>query len=307
MEHTPNCTIMGLTKKEKVEKKARSVVKGKADKKAKVEKPSSKPAKSAKPSKSKDEVDELDDEFDEVEGLLEKGDVEEEDEEETNGNEDSEMSDDDEKDVEIEEEDDGEGSDLEEEESTAVVTTAPADAEVVHIASDAERKPFSTIPLSENTMQSLKDMGFETMTPVQEKTIPPLLAGRDVLGAAKTGSGKTLAFLIPAIEMLRKLKFKPRNGTGVIVVSPTRELALQIYGVARDLMANHSQTLGIVIGGNNRRQEEEKLNKGVNLLVCTPVDFSIICRTPRALSSRTSRLLLSMRPTEFSRSVSSKK
>ena len=269
---------MGLTKKEKVDKKARSVVKGKADKKSKVAKPSSKPAKStkssksSKSSKSKDEVDELDDEFDEVEALLEKGDDEEDDdEEEVNGNEDSEMSDDDEKDIEIdeeEEEDDGEGSDLEDEEAAAVVKAT--DAEVVHIASDAERKPFSTIPLSENTMQSLKDMGFETMTPVQEKTIPPLLAGRDVLGAAKTGSGKTLAFLIPAIEMLRKLKFKPRNGTGVIVVSPTRELALQIYGVARDLMANHSQTLGIVIGGNNRRQEEEKLNKGVNLLVCTP-------------------------------------
>lgn len=268
---------MGLTKKEKVEKKARSVVKGKADKKSKVEKPSAKVAKSPKSTKSKkskDEVDELDDEFDEVAGLLEQGDVEEDDDEEANGNEDSEMSDADEKDIEIdeeeEEEDDGEGSDLDEEESTEVTKAAAAGAEVVHIASDAERKPFSTIPLSENTMQSLKDMGFETMTPVQEKTIPPLLAGRDVLGAAKTGSGKTLAFLIPAIEMLRKLKFKPRNGTGVIVVSPTRELALQIYGVARDLMANHSQTLGIVIGGNNRRQEEEKLNKGVNLLVCTP-------------------------------------
>ena len=76
-------------------------------------------------------------------------------------------------------------------------------------------------------------MGFTKMTAVQARTIPPLLAGRDVLGAAKTGSGKTLAFLIPAIELLYSLKFKPRNGTGVIVVSPTRELALQIFGVAR--------------------------------------------------------------------------
>jgi len=58
-------------------------------------------------------------------------------------------------------------------------------------------------------------------------------------------------------------------GTGVIVVSPTRELALQIFGVARELMKNHSQTFGIVIGGANRRAEAEKLGKGVNLLIAT--------------------------------------
>ncbi|KAF7554319.1 hypothetical protein G7046_g6845 [Stylonectria norvegica] len=70
--------------------------------------------------------------------------------------------------------------------------------------------------------------------------------------------------------MLSSLRFKPRNGTGVLVVSPTRELALQIFGVARELMAHHSQTYGIVIGGANRRAEAEKLAKGVNLLIATP-------------------------------------
>lgn len=129
---------------------------------------------------------------------------------------------------------------------------------------------FDQAGFSEPTMKAIEEMGFETMTKVQAKTIPPLLAGRDVLGAAKTGSGKTLAFLLPAIEMLYSLKFKPRNGTGVIVISPTRELALQIFGVARELMAHHSQTFGIVIGGANRRQEQEKLVKGVNLLIATP-------------------------------------
>jgi len=59
-------------------------------------------------------------------------------------------------------------------------------------------------------------------------------------------------------------------GTGVIVVSPTRELALQIYGVAKELMKYHSQTFGIVMGGANKRGEEEKLSKGVNLLISTP-------------------------------------
>ncbi|OJD21405.1 ATP-dependent RNA helicase HAS1 [Blastomyces percursus] len=135
---------------------------------------------------------------------------------------------------------------------------------------EAEPQKFSELALSDKTMKAIADMKFETMTEIQRRGIPPLLAGRDVLGAAKTGSGKTLAFLIPAVEMLSALRFKPRNGTGVIVISPTRELALQIFGVARELMAHHSQTYGIVIGGANRRAEAEKLVKGVNLLIATP-------------------------------------
>ncbi|ODQ77349.1 hypothetical protein BABINDRAFT_100502 [Babjeviella inositovora NRRL Y-12698] len=132
---------------------------------------------------------------------------------------------------------------------------------------------FTDLELSENTLKAVQEMGFSKMTEVQAKTIPPLMAGKDVLGAAKTGSGKTLAFLIPAIEMLYSLRFKPRNGTGVVVITPTRELALQIFGVARELMAHHSQTFGIVIGGANRRAEAEKLAKGVNLLIATPGRF----------------------------------
>jgi ATP-dependent RNA helicase DDX18/HAS1 len=113
-------------------------------------------------------------------------------------------------------------------------------------------------------------MGFESMTEIQQRAIPPLLAGKDVLGAAKTGSGQTLTFLIPAVEMLSDLRYKPRNGVGVIVISPTRELALQTFGVARELMEPHSQTYGIVMGGADRRAEAEKLSKGVNMLIATP-------------------------------------
>jgi len=135
---------------------------------------------------------------------------------------------------------------------------------------DATPQKFTELNLSERTMKAINEMPYDTMTEIQARAIPPALAGRDVLGAAKTGSGKTLSFLIPAIEMLHSLRFKPRNGTGVIVVSPTRELALQIFGVARELMEHHSQTYGIVIGGANRRAEAEKLAKGVNLLIATP-------------------------------------
>jgi ATP-dependent RNA helicase DDX18/HAS1 len=90
-------------------------------------------------------------------------------------------------------------------EATAAPTAVPQDGV-------AGRKPFSMLELSEPTLKGLDEMGFKAMTPVQEKSIPPLLAGKDVLGAARTGSGKTLAFLIPAVELLHRMKFKPRNG-----------------------------------------------------------------------------------------------
>ena len=77
---------------------------------------------------------------------------------------------------------------------------------------DPSAKPFSDLELSGSTSKALSDMGFTKMTPVQGRAIPPLLAGKDVLGAARTGSGKTLAFLIPSVELLCRLKFKPRNG-----------------------------------------------------------------------------------------------
>jgi ATP-dependent RNA helicase DDX18/HAS1 len=129
---------------------------------------------------------------------------------------------------------------------------------------------FDDVDLTKETKQALKDMTFTKMTEIQARCIPPSLTGRDILGAAKTGSGKTLAFLIPAIEFLTRTKFKPRNGTGVIIITPTRELALQIFGVAKDLLKYHNQTFGVLMGGSNRKAEAEKLEKGVSLIVATP-------------------------------------
>jgi len=124
--------------------------------------------------------------------------------------------------------------------------------------------------LSSETREGLKEMGIEKPTEIQSSTIPVLLRGRDVLGKAATGSGKSLSFLIPAAELLHSGKFLARNGTGCIVLSPTRELALQLYTVVGELFKHHSQTHGVVIGGANRNTEAEKLCRGVNLLVATP-------------------------------------
>ncbi|CAN6819902.1 unnamed protein product [Brassica oleracea] len=129
---------------------------------------------------------------------------------------------------------------------------------------------FESLELSEQTFEAIKTMGFEHMTQIQAGSIPPLLEGKDVLGAARTGSGKTLAFLIPAVELLFKERFSPRNGTGVIVICPTRELAIQTKNVAEELLKHHSLTVSMVIGGNNRRTEAQRIANGSNLLIATP-------------------------------------
>lgn len=129
---------------------------------------------------------------------------------------------------------------------------------------------FNELDLSEKTLDALNEMGFERMTEVQARCIPHGLSGRDILGAARTGSGKTLAFLIPIIELIHRVKWTNRNGTAAVIISPTRELALQIYGVISDVCKYHSQTHGICIGGANRKMEAMKLERGVAILVATP-------------------------------------
>lgn len=133
----------------------------------------------------------------------------------------------------------------------------------------AERMAFTSL---EGKIDSklLKAIPHETMTEIQEKAIPPLLEGHDLVGAAKTGSGKTLAFLVPTIETLSKNRFNHRHGTGAIIISPTRELAMQTFNVLKKMMKNHSQTYGLFIGGANKGDEAANLAKGVNIVVATP-------------------------------------
>ncbi|XP_037730089.1 probable ATP-dependent RNA helicase pitchoune [Drosophila subpulchrella] len=137
---------------------------------------------------------------------------------------------------------------------------------------DSDDRSFASLKgaVSEATLRAVKEMGFTEMTEIQAKSLTPLLKGRDLVGAAQTGSGKTLAFLIPAVELINKLRFMPRNGTGVIIISPTRELSMQTFGVLKELMAHHHHTYGLVMGGSNRQVESEKLGKGINILVATP-------------------------------------
>ena len=137
---------------------------------------------------------------------------------------------------------------------------------------------FRTLPLSQNTLQGLEQNAYTTMTSIQSSSIPHALAGRDILGAAKTGSGKTLCFLIPLLEKLYRQGWSPNDGVGAIVLSPTRELAGQIFAVLRRIGKFHNNlTLGLLMGGQNRNRREhneflkEQLSiPTTNILICTP-------------------------------------
>jgi ATP-dependent RNA helicase DDX10/DBP4 len=138
---------------------------------------------------------------------------------------------------------------------------------------------FASQPLSQATLQGLENNGYTTMTAIQAGSVPHALAGRDILGAAKTGSGKTLAFLIPLLELLYRQRWTPHDGVGAIVLSPTRELAGQIFAVLRKIGQQHSFSLGLLMGGRHKNKHNIESNDFIreqqsipttNILICTP-------------------------------------
>lgn len=130
---------------------------------------------------------------------------------------------------------------------------------------------FEDLPLSKETRDGLSATHFTTLTDIQKKAIPVALKGSDILGAARTGSGKTLAFLIPVLENLYRTQcIGPDAGLGAMIISPTRELAIQIFDVLRLLgRKGHLFAAGLIIGGKGLREEQDALTR-MNIVVCTP-------------------------------------
>ena len=134
---------------------------------------------------------------------------------------------------------------------------------------DIEYETFASLPLSQPTAAGLNASHFKTLTDIQKKAIPLTLKGADILGAAKTGSGKTLAFLVPVLENLYRRRWAELDGLGALILSPTRELAIQIFEVLRKIGRYHTFSAGLVIGGKSLQEERERLGR-MNILVCTP-------------------------------------
>lgn len=129
---------------------------------------------------------------------------------------------------------------------------------------------FDQLPISKKTKSGLKDAGFVKMTDIQRASLPHSLCGRDILGAAKTGSGKTLAFVIPVLEKLYKERWGPEDGVGSIIISPTRELADQLFDVLKAVGKHHNFSAGLLIGGRRDVDMEKEHVNELNILVCTP-------------------------------------
>ena len=135
---------------------------------------------------------------------------------------------------------------------------------------NTKMKNFESLGLSKKLLEAVESEGYTTPTPVQEQSIPPLLAGRDVLGVAQTGTGKTAAFALPVLQIMSRTKTQGKRHIKALILSPTRELAAQIgerfsaYGERLDI--RHK----VIFGGVNQNPQVRALQKGIDVLVATP-------------------------------------
>lgn len=129
---------------------------------------------------------------------------------------------------------------------------------------------FSEFNLDEKLMEGLSSMNFETPTPIQEQAIPIILSGKDLIACAQTGTGKTAAFLLP---VLSKLSSHPCDHADTLIISPTRELALQIDRALQGFAYFTPVSSIAIYGGNDGgsfEQEKKALTKGTNIIIATP-------------------------------------
>lgn len=137
---------------------------------------------------------------------------------------------------------------------------------------------FRDLIISEPILKALENKKYETPTPIQEKAIPVALAGRDLLGIAQTGTGKTAAFAIPIIQGLQQpakepwppRKKKQAREIKALVLTPTRELAIQIDDCFGDYSQYTNVRHAVIFGGVNQRPQVEQLKRGVDILTATP-------------------------------------
>ncbi|XP_060525864.1 probable ATP-dependent RNA helicase DDX10 [Cylas formicarius] len=128
---------------------------------------------------------------------------------------------------------------------------------------------FSELPLSQKTLKGLKECKYFKLTDIQRESISLALQGKDILGAAQTGSGKTLAFLIPILEVLFIKQWTRLDGVGAVVITPTRELAYQIFETLRKIGQHHDFSAGLIIGGKDLKFEQKRMDQ-CNIVICTP-------------------------------------
>ena len=133
---------------------------------------------------------------------------------------------------------------------------------------------FSNLSLAEPLARAVAEMGYETMTPIQEQAIPVVLQGKDVMGAAQTGTGKTAAFALPLLQRMMKHEnastSPARHPVRALVLLPTRELAIQVAEQVKLYAKYTNLNSAVVFGGMDMKPQTLELKKGVEVLVATP-------------------------------------
>lgn len=132
-------------------------------------------------------------------------------------------------------------------------------------------KKFTDLPLIAPLQFALKEAGYETPTPIQLAAIPPLLEGKDLLGIAQTGTGKTAAFSLPILQNLSLYKSRPEpRSARTLILTPTRELAIQIYDNIVAYGKHLKLNFAVIYGGVGQGQQVAAMRSGVDILVATP-------------------------------------
>jgi superfamily II DNA/RNA helicase len=128
---------------------------------------------------------------------------------------------------------------------------------------------FESLGLSAELLRAIAEAGYTTPTPIQEKAIPTVLAGRDVMGIAQTGTGKTAGFTLPMIQRLASGRAKARMPRSLIL-EPTRELAAQVAESFEKYGKYHKLSMALLIGGVSYEEQDMKITRGVDVLIATP-------------------------------------
>src|SRR3954466_15457653 len=134
--------------------------------------------------------------------------------------------------------------------------------------------PFSRLGLRPELLNAINALGYAAPTPIQEKSLPESMAGRDVIGSAMTGSGKTMAFVLPLLQkLLNDRDADPHKGglrVRALVLVPTRELATQVEKAVGELAKFSPVKCALVIGGASFHTQTQDLKRGAEVVVATP-------------------------------------
>ncbi len=152
---------------------------------------------------------------------------------------------------------------------------------------------FTTLGLAEPLLRALEREGFVEPTPIQASAIPPLLAGRDLLGIAQTGTGKTAAFALPMLQQLIGNPVRPAScATRALILAPTRELALQIETSLRRLGGAPKLRIVAILGGVSRHMQVQRMRAGADIVVGTPGRICDLLATGELRLNQASRFVL---------------